>query len=157
VVEPGCYSCDHNAVADPPAREAVVVTPRWRAVHAFDSSLPGWLVLLPQRHVTALDQLDDDELRELGLLQGRLSGALRQVVGCLKTYSVLFAEAEGFAHLHVHLVPRMRDQPPDRRGPAVFGYLADDPALVVPEGEQDRIAREVGDLVTLPAPVTGTG
>src|SRR3954447_22578171 len=95
VVEPGCYSCHHNAVTDPPAREAVVVTSRWRAVHAFNSSLPGWLVLLPQRHVTALDQLDDDELRELGLMQGRLSGALRQVVGCGKTYSALFAEAEG--------------------------------------------------------------
>jgi diadenosine tetraphosphate (Ap4A) HIT family hydrolase len=150
VVESGCYSCEHNAATDLPARESVVVTPRWRAVHAFNSSLPGWLVLLPQRHVTALDQLDDDELRELGLLQGRLSAGLRQAVGCVKTYSALFAEAEGFAHLHVHLVPRMPDQPPDRRGPAVFAYLADDHALVVPEDEQDRIAREIKNLVTLP-------
>jgi diadenosine tetraphosphate (Ap4A) HIT family hydrolase len=150
VVEPGCYACDHNAATGLPAREAVVVTPRWRAVHAFNSSLPGWLVLLPQRHVTALDQLDDDELRELGLLQGRLSACLRQVVGCEKTYSALFAEAEGFVHLHVHLIPRMPDQSPDRRGPAVFGYLGDDPALVVPEDEQDRIAREIGSRVRLP-------
>jgi diadenosine tetraphosphate (Ap4A) HIT family hydrolase len=150
VMEPGCYACEQNALPDPPPREAVVVTPRWRVVHAFNSSLPGWLILLPRRHVTALDELDDDELGELGLLQGRVSAALREVLGCVKTYSVLFAEAEGFAHLHVHLVPRMPDQPADRRGPAVFGYLGADDADVVPATEQDRIARAVGNLVTLP-------
>ena len=132
--EPGCYSCEHDAAANPPPREAACVTAYWRVVHAFNSSLPGWLVILPRRHVTALDELDD--------------AALRQVVGCTKTYSALFAEAEGFAHLHVHLVPRMPDQPVDRRGPAVFGYLADDDRVSV--DEMDRIAREVGALVTLP-------
>ena len=146
--EPGCYSCEHDAAANPPPREAACVTAYWRVVHAFNSSLPGWLVILPRRHVTALDELDDAELVELGLLQGRVSSALRQVVGCTKTYSALFAEAEGFAHLHVHLVPRMPDQPVDRRGPAVFGYLADDDRISV--DEMDRIAREVGALVTLP-------
>jgi diadenosine tetraphosphate (Ap4A) HIT family hydrolase len=143
--EPGCHSCEHDQATDPPPREAVVVTPRWRVVHAFNASLPGWLVMAPRRHVTALDELDDAELAELGLLQGRVSAALRRVVGCEKTYSVLFAEAEGFAHLHVHLIPRMPDQPADRRGPAVFGYLGDDD--VVLEEEQDRIAREIGVLV----------
>jgi diadenosine tetraphosphate (Ap4A) HIT family hydrolase len=146
--EPGCYSCEHDSAANPPPREAACVTAYWRVVHAFNSSLPGWLVILPRRHVTALDELDDAELVELGLLQGRVSAALRQVVGCTKTYSALYAEAEGFAHLHVHLVPRMPDQPVDRRGPAVFGYLADDDRVSV--DEMDRIAREVGALVTLP-------
>lgn len=146
--EPGCYSCEHDAATDPPPRDAVVVTAYWRVAHAFNSSLPGWLVMVPRRHVTALDELDDAEMVELGLLQGRVSAALRTVVGCTKTYSALFAEAEGFAHLHVHLVPRMPDQPDDRRGPAVFGYLADDDR--VPDHEMDRIAREVGAAVTLP-------
>jgi diadenosine tetraphosphate (Ap4A) HIT family hydrolase len=150
LTELGCYACEQNALPDLPPREAAVVTRRWRVVHAFDSALPGWLVLLPRRHVTALDELDDDELRELGLLQGRVTAALRQVVGCTKTYSVLFAEAAGFAHLHVHLVPRMPDQPQDRQGPAVFGYLGVADALVVPEAERDRIAREVRSRVALP-------
>ena len=95
-------------------------------------------------------ELNDDELTQLGLLQGSLSAALREVVGCRKTYSALFAEADGFAHLHVHLVPRLPDQPPERRGPAVFGYLGVEDHLVVPEGERDRIARAIGDLVKLP-------
>lgn len=149
--EPGCYACAQEAGVDLPPREAVVVTPRWRVAHAFDASLPGWLVLLPRRHVTALDELDHPELTELGLLQGRVSAALREVVGCTKTYAVLFAEAEGFAHLHVHVVPRMPDQPAERRGPAVFGYLGADDAHVVPEAERDRIAREVGARVSLDA------
>jgi diadenosine tetraphosphate (Ap4A) HIT family hydrolase len=150
-MEPGCHVCEQTAATDLPPREAAVVTSRWRVAHAFDCSLPGWLVLLPLRHVTALDELDDEELVELGLLQGRVSGALREVLGCTKTDSVLFAEAEGFAHLHVHLVPRMPDQPADRRGAGVFGYLGVDDALVVPEAERDRIAGEVGARVTLPA------
>ena len=81
-------------------------------------------------------------------MQGRVSAALRSVLGCTKTYSALFAEAEGFAHLHVHLVPRMPGQPVDRRGPAVFGYLSDDDC--VSEDEMDRIGREVGARVALP-------
>ncbi len=144
-----CYSCRHNAAADLPWRERAVVTPYWRVVHSFSSALPGWLVLVPLRHVTALDELTDDELVELGLLQGRVSTALREVVGCVKTYSMLYAEAEGFAHLHVHLVPRMPDQPEDRRGPAVFGYLGERESNWVSADEMDRIAREVGTRVSL--------
>ena len=149
MLEPGCYSCEHNLAPDPPPREAIVNTPHWRVVHAFNSALPGWLVLLPLRHVTALDELSDDELTELGLLQGRVSAALREVVGCVKTYSMLYAEAEGFAHLHVHLVPRMADQPEDRKGPAVFGYLAHPESEWVPAEDMDRIALEVGSRVSL--------
>ena len=143
-----CYACDNNTTVDLPPREAVVRTSHWRVAHCFSSSLPGWLVLVPRRHVTALHELIDDELVELGLLQGRLSAALRDVVGCIKTYSMLYAEAEGFSHLHVHLVPRMPDQPEDRRGPAVFGYLGPQESEWVPSEEMDRIAREVGARVS---------
>jgi hypothetical protein len=55
-VDPGCYSCEQNAAPDRPPREAAVVTRYWRVVHAFNSCLAGWLVILPLRHVTALDE-----------------------------------------------------------------------------------------------------
>lgn len=51
------------------------------------------------------------------------------------------SEAEGFDHLHVHLVPRMADQPIDLQGPNVFGYMTDDETKWVPEAERDRLAR----------------
>ncbi len=120
-----CYPCGQEArLPDVPPRERVAQDDHWRVVLAFNSALPGWLVLLPRRHVTAVHDLTDAEAASLGLWQVRLSRALREVTGCVKSYVVQFAEAEGFGHTHFHVVPRMADQPDDRCGPAVFGYLA---------------------------------
>ena len=145
-----CYSCQHNAAPDLPPREAVVRTDHWRVVHAFNSSLPGWLVLVPAEHVHAFDDLPADATTEMGALVGDLSRALRDVVGCEKTYLMQFSEAPGFSHLHVHLVPRMPDQPEDRRGPAVFGYLGADESAWLPTEEMDRVSREIGQALARP-------
>ncbi len=140
-LEPGCYSCDQQAaLGSLPPREDVVHTEHWRAAHAFNSTLPGWLVLLPTRHVMSFTQLSPEAADELGGLVTRLSGALERVTGCVKTYLMQFSEAEGFSHLHLHLVPRGPDHPEDARGPRVFTYLIEDPAGAVSEEERDRIA-----------------
>lgn len=76
-----------------------------------------------------------------GVLLRNASIALKSVTGCLKTYVMLFAEADRFAHLHVHVVPRMADQPEDRRGPSVFGYLQNG-RPVTPE-RRDQICGEL--------------
>jgi diadenosine tetraphosphate (Ap4A) HIT family hydrolase len=79
---------------------------------------------VPRRHVTALDELDDDELAPLGSLLGRLTSALRAVTGCEKTYVALFAEAEGNSHVHLHVVPRMPGFTAEQRGPnALHAFL----------------------------------
>lgn len=136
----GCYACDQQARVDLPPREDVVHTEHWRVAHAFNSSLPGWLVLLPTTHVEAFTQLDPEAAAELGTLVHRLSGALAEATSCVKSYLMQFSEAEGFSHLHVHLVPRMADQPVERRGPQVFGYLSDDEARWLTEAERDALA-----------------
>ncbi len=133
----GCYACDQSGV-DAPFRERFVRRAGWRVAHDFNSSLEGWLILAPLRHVQALDELTPEESTTLGELLRESSVALKTVTRCVKTYVMLFAEAEGFAHLHVHLVPRMGDQPPDRRGPDVFGYLKDGRSIA-PE-RRDEIA-----------------
>ncbi|MEO5743215.1 MAG: hypothetical protein ABIQ53_01325 [Terracoccus sp.] len=46
-----------------------------------------------------------DRTDEVGGLVHRLSSALGQVTGCVKTYLMKFSEAEGFAHPHVRVVP----------------------------------------------------
>jgi diadenosine tetraphosphate (Ap4A) HIT family hydrolase len=125
---------------DAPARERVVVEAGWRAALAFNSTLPGWLVLVPLRHVSAMHELTTAESEELGLLLRRASIAMQAVTGCEKTYVMLFAEAEGFSHLHVHVVPRMADLPEDARGPRVFAYLSDDESAWLPEAERDDLA-----------------
>jgi diadenosine tetraphosphate (Ap4A) HIT family hydrolase len=131
-----CYACTMSARNDElPPRERVHAEGGWRIAHAFDSTLPGWLVLVPLRHVTAME--------EMGLLARRSSIALKQVTGCSKTYLMLFAEAEGFAHLHLHVVPRMADFPPEVRGPGVFALTSRDEADWIPESERDALAREL--------------
>jgi diadenosine tetraphosphate (Ap4A) HIT family hydrolase len=128
IVMPGvldCYSCSQEREFNRlPVRERIVHDEHWRLAHAINTALPGWLVLLPRRHVTAIADLTDIEAARLGTWQVAASRALHAVTGCTKTYVAQFAEAEGFSHVHFHLVPRLPDQPTDRRGPAVFGYLA---------------------------------
>ena len=95
----------------------------WRVAHAFNTALPGWLVLLPRRHVTAVHDLTNAEASALGTWQVSLSQALRSITGCAKTYIDQFAEAEGFAHVHFHIVPRTAELPQEQRGPRVFELL----------------------------------
>ncbi|HEX2322755.1 MAG TPA: HIT domain-containing protein [Streptosporangiaceae bacterium] len=119
-----CYTCNGNADIDRlPPWERIAVDEFWRVAHAFDSALPGWLVLLPRRHVTTIAELTDAEAASLGIWQVRLSRALHAVTGCAKTYIAQFAEAEGFAHVHFHIVARPADLAYENRGPRVFGLL----------------------------------
>jgi len=145
---PGCYSCDQLAAEPAPPREDVVTTEHWRVAHAFNSTLPGWLVVLPTRHLTAFTGLTSEAADELGGLVRRLSVALGHVTGCEKTYLMQFSEAEGFSHLHLHLVPRMPDQPEDARGPRVFSYLTEDRSRWIPEVERDALALSLRDALS---------
>jgi diadenosine tetraphosphate (Ap4A) HIT family hydrolase len=129
-----------SACDDLPLRERIGLDEHWRVAHAFDTELPGWLVLLPRRHVIALAQLSDAEAASLGAWQVRLSRALHEVTGCAKTYVAQFAEAEGYAHLHFHIVPRAADLPVDSRGPRVFGLLNPGPPRAIPQERIDEIA-----------------
>lgn len=127
-------------------------TEHWRASHAFNSTLRGWLVLLPTRHLTSFVELAPQAADELGGLVRDLSTALEQVTGCTKTYLMQFSEAEGFSHLHLHLVPRMADQPEELRGPRVFGHLTDDRSRWLSEQERDEVAAAIRDAMASPAP-----
>jgi diadenosine tetraphosphate (Ap4A) HIT family hydrolase len=136
-----CYPCVVNGqLGTLPPRERIVVEHGWRAAHAFDSSLAGWIVLMPVRHVCALHELTADEATAMGDLLVRLSKALRDVVGCEKTYSMLFAEAEGFGHVHLHVVPRMAWFEPTQIGPQVLTFLGGPASERVPEAQQVELA-----------------
>lgn len=140
---PGCFPCDQQAAIALPPREDVLHTHHWRVAHAFNSTLPGWLVLLPTRHVTSFTELTPEAADELGGLVRRLGTALEAVTGCPKTYLMQFSEAEGFSHLHLHLVPRLPDHPEDRRGPRVFAYLVEDEAQWLSATERDTVSLSV--------------
>jgi diadenosine tetraphosphate (Ap4A) HIT family hydrolase len=140
-----CYSCAQEAKAGKlPPRENIAIDDHWRVVHALGCALEGWLVLLPRRHVTSVSELNDAEAQSLGIWQVRLSRALHQVLGCQKTYIAQFAEAEGFSHVHFHVVPRSPDLPQELRGPGIFQMMRPDRPPVT-EQRMDEIARELHD------------
>ncbi|MGW0886377.1 HIT family protein [Streptomyces sp. NPDC002671] len=139
-----CYTCgQEERFDDLPLRERIVEDQHWRVAHAFDAALPGWLVLVPRRHVTAIHELTDMEAETLGMWQVRLSRALHDVTGCVKTYVAQFAEVEGFAHVHFHVMPRMSDLPQKLRGPGVFDLLRQPEQLRVSAGTTDEIVHSL--------------
>jgi diadenosine tetraphosphate (Ap4A) HIT family hydrolase len=142
-----CFACTNTAAATLPDREQVIRTEHWRVAHAFDSALPGWLVLLPTTHVLSYAELPDAAAAELGPLLLDLSRALPRLVDCVKTYQMVFSEAEGFAHLHLHLVPRPAELAPELRGPGIFGYLDRPQDEWVPTDRMDELARQLRALV----------
>lgn len=102
-----CRICGINdRVGSLPVRECVYLDENWRVSHAW-SSLPGWLIVVPRRHLEAFDELSGQESAGLGPLLSAATAALREALGCVKTYVMMFAETPTFSHLHIHVVPRM--------------------------------------------------
>ncbi len=143
-----CYSCRQHAL-DPAAlapREAVYDDGHWRVAHAF-SSLLGWLVVIARRHITSFAELTPKEAAALGPLLRALARALDETLAVEKTYVLFLAEQPGFEHLHLHVVPRAPDLPPDRRGTAVFAYLKEPEGAWVPAATMDCLADQLRPLV----------
>jgi diadenosine tetraphosphate (Ap4A) HIT family hydrolase len=146
-----CFSCRGEASADSlPGYERIAGDAHWRVAHAIGSSLPGWLVLLPRRHVTAIADLTDEEAASLGTWQVRVSRALHAVTGCAKTYVAQFAEAEGFAHVHFHLIPRAPELSAELRGPRVFGLMGVPAEQEVTGEQKGRLAGALRDHLSGP-------
>ncbi len=142
-----CYACAREAEFERlPRYQRIAVDEHWRVVHAVDCALPGWLVLLPRRHLESMAELTGAEAASLGVWQVRLARALKVVTGCRKAYVAQFGEAEGFAHVHFHVVPRAEGLPAEWRGPRVFGLLgAGDRA--VPAERMDELAGRLAEVL----------
>jgi diadenosine tetraphosphate (Ap4A) HIT family hydrolase len=116
--------------------------------HAIRCALPGWVVVLPARHVLSLAELTPEEAEPLGPLLTAVSRAVVEVMGCQKVYLALFAEAEAFRHLHIHVIPRQADLADSLRGPRVFDYLKRPESEWVTAAEMDRIGSELASRLT---------
>lgn len=63
-----CTTCDLVARRDAgeaPPWDSILRTPHWDVVHAYGTSLEGWIVLVARRHLTAVAELSTDEAAEL--------------------------------------------------------------------------------------------
>ncbi|MBK5223358.1 MAG: HIT domain-containing protein [Acidimicrobiia bacterium] len=139
-----CRTCELTERRDrgeAPDWDLIVRTADWDLVHAYDTSIEGWLVLVARRHVTAVADLTADEALELGPMIRWVSLALAEVTGCEKTYVVQFAEHPEHPHVHVHVIARPPDLAPELQGPGIFGALGVPEAERVSEERMDEIAR----------------
>ncbi|MDQ6848435.1 MAG: HIT family protein [Actinomycetota bacterium] len=136
----GCYACIQEQDPDLPPRDCIYRTEHWRVAHAFNSTLEGWLVILPTSHTASFTDLAPAAANELGTLVVRLSQALEAVTGAVKTYLAQFSEAPGFSHLHLHLIPRLANHPVAALGPRVFTLLAEDETRWLEASQRDQFA-----------------
>ncbi|HSH01646.1 MAG TPA: tyrosine-protein phosphatase [Anaerolineae bacterium] len=121
-----CLTCQFLARRDnnqAPLWDNIYRTANWDLVHSYNTSLPGWLVLIPRRHVESIANLTPDEYNTLGPLLHHTSQALKTNTNCRKTYIVQFADHPQHPHVHFHIIPVMNDQPDTHRGPNIFNYL----------------------------------
>lgn len=95
------------------------------------------------RHIESVDELTEHEAAELGILIRRVSLSLKRVLGCMKTYVIQFAEARQHPHVHFHIVPRMADQPAERRSAKIMGYLGVSQEESVSEERMNGICSEI--------------
>lgn len=144
-----CYVCRRNGSRPDqlPPRELIFDDGYWRVVHAFGSAIPGWLVVVCRRHITSMSGLTPSEAAALGPLLTSLSTALEDVFPARKAYVAFLAEAEGFEHLHIHVVARTDDMPSEQRGKHVFDWLGMPEEESIGDEEADRIALELRPLV----------
>ncbi len=110
-----CKSCmllRKRDEGDAPLWDSIYRSSYWDVVHAYNTSVLGWLVLVVRRHIQALDEMTIAEAADLGALLREVSLALKRHTGCQKTYIMQFAESAEHPHVHFHIVPRMPDHAP---------------------------------------------
>lgn len=145
-----CYTCELTTRRDEgqaPLWDCIHRTQYWDVVHSYNTALPGWLVLVIRRHIGAIDEMTEDEAVELGSLIRRVSVALKEVTGCVKTYVIQFAEMAEHPHVHFHIVPRMADQPEERRSTKIFRYLGVPVEERVSSAKMNEIAVKVQHIL----------
>jgi diadenosine tetraphosphate (Ap4A) HIT family hydrolase len=140
-----CLECDFlGRRADDPAV--------WRTGHfAVHGKIeipvvPGWMIVAPHRHVEQLDALPAEAVAELGPLLARVAAALRAATPTARIYVCTWNEM--LSHLHVHVIARPPDFPPERRGARLF--LEDAPTDPAARQAGQHVARAVLESLRSP-------
>lgn len=99
--------------------EVVFENDLWHVRHSeMPFGVPGWIMLITQRHAPGPAYFDDREAASFGFTLRHLQRVLQEVSGALRIYTA--ALGEGCHHFHAHLVPRTATMPKDAKGWAVF-------------------------------------
>lgn len=124
MADAACLACDVVAGRITPPGGVIFDDGLWQVDHALSPAfLRGWLIVKPRRHVEHFSDLAAEEAVRYGPVLGATVRALREALRPERVYACSFGES--VHHLHVHLVPRYAELPPD--GPELLPRLfADD-------------------------------
>ena len=109
--------------------------------------MAGWLVLKPKRHIESISAMTPAEARGFGEIASRAAAALEAATGVKKVYVGVFGEAENFAHIHAHLIPRPLDLDDKHRGPLIFELMRRD-TDAAPIRDVERIVSDVRQMMS---------
>jgi histidine triad (HIT) family protein len=107
VVNVGCIFC--SIVAGDSGAAKVLDHPD--AVGFLDHSpvFPGHVLIVPRQHIVTLPDLPADQLGPFFAQVQRVAAALPDALGCQGTWvSMNNVVSQSVAHLHVHVVPRVK-------------------------------------------------
>ena len=101
------------------------------------------MVIVAHRHILSLSEMTLAEAQALGPLIQQLSAALEAVTAATKCYVIFLAEAPGFAHAHIHVVPRLPDASAQHVGAGALEYLGQPESEWVTPDQMDHVSTEV--------------
>ncbi len=134
-----CQSCLSNqGIRRISPGEPILIGRYWRVEHAYPCGLLGWLVVVLNRHCEELHSLTADEWTELSGIQSAAARILHAQLGARKEYTCCFAEAEGFHHIHFHVIPKALEFNEEKSGVRSFEYLKVEEAMAI---DKERIRR----------------
>ena len=103
----------------------VMETKNWVVEHGYPTSIRGWMVIMPKRHVVAVHELTRDEMEEFGDLLQAVCLGQHELYETEKEYFVQYSEGEGYSHLNIHIVPRLEKWPDAMKGFGVFSGIGE--------------------------------
>src|SRR5438477_8233827 len=124
----------------------------WHVRHAEPAGVPGWMLLITQRHVGGPAHFDDREAAAFGPALRHFERVLEQVTGALRIYTA--AMGESHPHFHAHMVPRYATMPNDAKAWGVFDLQRAAAAgeIVVDQGDVLRITEAYRATLELTPP-----
>jgi diadenosine tetraphosphate (Ap4A) HIT family hydrolase len=145
-----CMACALSAGRLPLPGGLIHRTEHWRVEHCVGPLGLGTLIVKPERHVTAVADLTDDEAIELGPLLRQASAIARELIDSEQVYNCLWSHAGGVpVHIHYVVQPVTKAQMRDigAYGPALQVAMFEAGVAVDPR-DIDRVSDRARERFT---------
>src|SRR3954469_15960083 len=152
--EPTCGVC--QSLSGDRREPALYEDDLWVLRPASPPGVPGWMMMIPRRHVGGPAHFDDREARAFGPALRHFERVLERVTGALRIYTAALGESH--PHFHAHMVPRYATMPRDARAWSVFALqraVAASELTVAPRAVAEISAADQRALTDEPPPGTG--